>query len=150
MVVWQFFVNNVLTKPQYMIGLIVLIGYLLLRKPWYDVFGGTIKAIVGYMILSTGSGGMINTVKPILYGLGGRFGLNAIIIDPYNGQNAVQAGVDAGNEIVGGAPFGDVMLLMAIAFVANILLVRFNKITKLRPCSQQVTSRSSRHRRHSG
>ena len=131
-IVWGFFQNNILTKPQYMIGLIVLIGYLLLRKPWYDVVGGTIKAIVGYMILSTGSSGMINTVKPILYGLGGRFGLNAIIIDPYNGQNAVQAGVDAGDAIVGGAPFGDVMLLMAIAFVANILLVRFNKITKLR------------------
>ena len=81
-IVWGFFQNNILTKPQYMIGLIVLIGYLLLRKPWYDVVGGTIKAIVGYMILSTGSSGMINTVKPILYGLGGRFGLNAIIIDP--------------------------------------------------------------------
>ena len=91
MAIWTFFVNNILTKPQYMVGLIVLIGYLLLRKPWYDTVSGTIKAIVGYMILSTGSGGMINTLKPILYGLGGRFGLQAIIIDPYNGQNAVEA-----------------------------------------------------------
>lgn len=132
MVVWEFFVNNILTKPQYMIGMIVLIGYLLLRKPWYDTVSGTIKAIVGYMILSIGSSGMVNTLKPILYGLGGRFGINAVIIDPYNGQNAVQAGVDAGNEIVGGQPFSQVMILMAIAFVANLILVRFNKVTKLR------------------
>ncbi|MGN1381759.1 MAG: PTS ascorbate transporter subunit IIC [Eubacterium sp.] len=132
MVVWEFFVNNILTKPQYMIGLIVLIGYLLLRSPWYDVVSGTIKAIVGYMILSTGSAGMISTLKPILYGLGGRFGLNAIIIDPYNGQNAVQAAADAGDKVIGGQAFGQVMLLMAIAFVMNLVLVRLNKITKLR------------------
>lgn len=132
MVVWTFFVNNVLTKPQYMIGLIVLVGYLLLRRPWYDVVSGTIKAIVGYMILSTGSSGMISTLKPILYGLGGRFGLNAIIIDPYNGQNAVQAAADAGDATIGGQAFGQVMILMAIAFVMNLILVRLNKITKLR------------------
>ena len=132
MVVWTFFVNNILTKPQYMVGLIVLIGYLLLRKPWYDTVSGTIKAVVGYMILSIGSGGMINTLKPILYGLGGRFGLDAIIIDPYNGQNAVQAAADAGDKIVGGQAFGQVMLLMAIAFIANLVLVRLNRVTKLR------------------
>jgi PTS system ascorbate-specific IIC component len=132
MAVWTFFVNNILTKPQYMVGLIVLIGYLLLRKPWYDTVSGTIKAVVGYMILSTGSGGMINTLKPILYGLGGRFGLDAIIIDPYNGQNAVQAAADAGDAVVGGQAFGQVMLLMAIAFVANLILVRLNRVTKLR------------------
>lgn len=132
MVVWEFFVNNILTKPQYMIGLIVLIGYLLLRRPWYDVVSGTIKAIVGYMILSSGSTGMVNTLKPILYGMNGRFGLNAIVIDPYNGQNAVQAAADAGDPTIGGQAFGQVMILMAIAFVMNLVLVRLNKITKLR------------------
>jgi len=130
--VWSFFSTNIFQKPQYMIGLIVLIGYILLRKPWYDVVSGTIKAIVGYLILSAGSTGMINTLKPILYGLGGRFGINAIIIDPYNGQNAVSAGVDAGNEIVGNFNFGQAVLLMAIAFLMNLVLVRLNKITKLR------------------
>jgi len=129
---WTFFVNNVLTQPAYMIGLIVLIGYLLLREPWYETLGGTLKAIVGYLILSTGSGGLTNAVKPILYGLGERFGIQAAIIDPYNGQNAVQAGVEANDPIVGGQAFSQVMLLMAIAFVLNLLLVRLSKITKLR------------------
>lgn len=132
MAAWQFFVNNILTKPQYMIGLIVLIGYILLNKPWHDTVGGTIKAVVGYMILSTGSGGMISTFKPILYGLSDKFNLHAAVIDPYFGQNAVQAGVDAGDAIVGGSAFSQVMILMAIAFVANIILVRLTKLTKLR------------------
>lgn len=132
MVVWEFFATNIFQKPQFMIGLIVLIGYLLLRKPWYDVLSGTLKAITGYLILSAGSSGMVSTLRPILYGLNGRFGLNAIIIDPYNGQNAVQAGVEAGDPIVGNFDFGQAILLMAIAFVMNLVLVRLNRITKLR------------------
>ena len=41
---WSYFATNILQQPAWMIGLIVLLGYLLLRKPWYDVLGGTIKA----------------------------------------------------------------------------------------------------------
>ena len=46
---WSYFATNILQQPAWMIGLIVLLGYILLRKPWYDVLGGTIKAVVGYM-----------------------------------------------------------------------------------------------------
>ena len=53
---WSYFATNILQQPAWMIGLIVLLGYILLRKPWYDVLGGTIKAVVGYMILAAGSG----------------------------------------------------------------------------------------------
>jgi PTS system ascorbate-specific IIC component len=51
-----------------------------------------------------------------------------MVIDPYFGQNAVTAGV----EEVFGKGFGDAMLLLLIAFIVNILLVRFSKYTKLR------------------
>lgn len=51
-----------------------------------------------------------------------------MVIDPYFGQNAVTAGV----EEVFGKPFSQVMLLLLIAFIINILLVRFSKVTKLR------------------
>ena len=111
-----------------MIGLIVLIGYILLKKPWYDVLGGTLKAVIGYMILAVGSSGLVNNFRPVLVGLGERFNLDAMVIDPYFGQNAVTAGV----EEVFGKPFSQVMILLLLAFVINILLVRFRKITKLR------------------
>jgi PTS system ascorbate-specific IIC component len=45
--IWTFIVSNIITQPAYFIGLIVLLGYILLKKPWYDVLAGTIKAIVG-------------------------------------------------------------------------------------------------------
>ena len=124
---WSYFATNILQQPAWMIGLIVLIGYTLLKKPWYDVLGGTIKAVVGYMILAAGSGGLVSNFRPVLVGLKDRFNLDAMVIDPYFGQNAVTAGV----EEVFGKPFSQVMMLLLIAFI-NILLVRFNKVTKLR------------------
>ena len=125
---WSYFATNILQQPAWMIGLIVLLGYILLKKPWYDVLGGTIKAVVGYMILAAGSGGLVNNFRPVLVGLKERFNLDAMVIDPYFGQNAVTAGV----EEVFGKPFSQVMMLLLIAFIINILLVRFRKITKLR------------------
>ena len=111
-----------------MIGLIVLIGYILLKKPWYDVLGGTLKAVIGYMILAVGSSGLVNNFRPVLVGLGERFNLDAMVIDPYFGQNAVTAGV----EETFGKPFSQVMILLLLAFIINIVLVRFRKLTKLR------------------
>ena len=125
---WSYFASNILQQPAWMIGLIVLIGYILLKKPWYDVLGGTLKAVIGYMILAVGSSGLVNNFRPVLVGLGERFNLDAMVIDPYFGQNAVTAGV----EEVFGKPFSQVMILLLLAFVINILLVRFRKITKLR------------------
>lgn len=92
--VWSYFATNVLQQPAFMIGLIVMLGYILLGKPWYDILGGTVKAIVGYLILTVGSSGLTNNFRPVLVGLGERFNMDAMVIDPYFGQNAVTAGVD--------------------------------------------------------
>ncbi|MBQ3105415.1 MAG: PTS ascorbate transporter subunit IIC [Lachnospiraceae bacterium] len=128
MTVWSFFATNILQQPAWMIGLMVLLGYVLLKRPWYDVLAGTIKAVAGYMILAVGSGGLVNNFRPVLIGLRERFGMDAMVIDPYFGQNAVTAGV----EEVFGKSFSQVMILLLIAFSVNLLLVRFRKITKLR------------------
>jgi PTS system ascorbate-specific IIC component len=125
---WGYFAQNILTQPAYFIGLIVLIGYILLRKSWYDALAGFIKATVGYMILAVGSGGLVNNFRPILVGLNERFQLNAMVIDPYFGQNAVTAGL----EPAFGRTFAQVMMLLLIAFIFNILLVRFKTVTKMR------------------
>ena len=93
MSIWNFFATNILTQPAYFIGLMVFVGYMLLRKPLYDALAGFIKATVGYMILAVGSGGLTNNFRPILVGLKDRFNLDAMVIDPYFGQNAVTAGI---------------------------------------------------------
>jgi PTS system ascorbate-specific IIC component len=125
--IWTFFAQNILTVPAYFIGLMTLVGYILLRKPWYESLAGFIKATVGFLILQVGAGGLVSNFRPILVGLKDRFNLSAMVIDPYFGQNAVQAGLD---EL--GRSFSSVMVLLLVAFVLNILLVAFRKYTKIR------------------
>lgn len=128
MSIWNFFATNILTQPAYFIGLMVFVGYMLLRKPLYDALAGFIKATVGYMILAVGSGGLTNNFRPILVGLKDRFNLDAMVIDPYFGQNAVTAGL--GEQF--GRTFSQVMLLLLVAFIMNLILVRLKKWTKMR------------------
>ncbi len=126
--IWTFFATYVLQQAPYMVGFLTLLGYCLMGKKWYDTLAGTLKAIIGMLILNAGSGGLVGNFRPILAGLKERFNLTACVIDPYYGQNAVTAGV----EEVFGKGFSQVMTLLLIAFIVNILLVRFNRITKCR------------------
>ncbi len=126
--IWTFFATYILQKAPYMVGFLTLLGYCLMGKKWYDTLAGTLKAIIGMLILNAGSGGLTSNFRPILAGLKERFNLTACVIDPYYGQNAVTAGV----EEVFGKGFSQVMTLLLIAFIVNIILVRFNKITKCR------------------
>lgn len=126
--IWEFFATYVLQKAPYMVGFLTLLGYALQKKKWYDTLAGTLKAIIGMLILNAGSAGLTSVFRPILAGLRERFHLDACVIDPYYGQNAVTAGV----EEVFGKSFSQAMTLLLIAFIVNILLVRFNRITKMR------------------
>ena len=127
MPIWEFFQNNILTKPQFFIGFIVFAGYALLRKPIYECLAGFIKAVVGYMILNVASGGLVGNFRPVLAGLKDRFDLSAAVIDPYFGQTAAQMSVE---HI--GRSFSMMMMVLLIAFTMNILLVLFRKYTKIR------------------
>ena len=53
--VFTFVSNNILTKAEFFVGLIVLVGYILLGRKWYETLAGFLKAVVGYMILNVGS-----------------------------------------------------------------------------------------------
>ncbi len=125
--IWEFFVNNFLTQPAYFIGLMVLVGYMLMKKPLYEALAGFIKATVGFMVLQVGSGGLSGAFKPIIAALQDRFNLSAIVLDTYMGQLAAQNAIEAA-----GRSFSQVMILLLFAFVFNILLVKFQKYTKLR------------------
>lgn len=127
MAVWEFFQNNILTKPQFFVGFIVFGGYLLLKKPIYECLAGFIKAVVGYMILNVASAGLVGNFRPVLAGLKERFELSAAVIDPYFGQTAAQMSVE---NI--GRSFSMMMMVLLIAFTINILLVLFRRYTKIR------------------
>lgn len=125
--IWKFFQTNILTNPAFFVGFLVLIGYLLLGKKWYDALAGFIKAVVGYLILNVAAGGLVTNFRPILAGLKERFNLDAVVIDPYFGQTAAQKAVEEA-----GRSFSLMLMVLLVSFLVNLLLVIFRKWTKVR------------------
>ncbi|MCD3561779.1 PTS transporter subunit IIC, partial [Streptococcus equi] len=122
----NWFSQDILQNPAFFVGLLVLIGYLLLKKPLHEVFAGFVKATVGYLILNVGAGGLVNTFRPILVALGKKFELKAAVIDPYFGLAAANTKL----EEMGSISVATTALL--IGFGVNILLVALRKVTKVR------------------
>lgn len=119
------FVNKFLGRAPLLLGTVTLVGYLLLKQP-KKALPGFIKAYVGFRILQVGAGGLVGTFRPIIDSVRERFGVSALVIDPYFGQASATEGLD----VFGSLQF--VGYVMIIAFMFNILLVAFRKITKIR------------------
>lgn len=124
----NWFSQNILQKPAFFVGLLVLIGYALLKKPWNEVFSGFVKATVGYMILDVAAAGLVSTFRPILTALNYKFSIGAAVIDPYFGLTAANEKIaSAFPEFVGIATSA-----LLVGFFVNVLLVALRKITKVR------------------
>lgn len=122
------FSQNILQKPAFFVGLIVLVGYALLKKKPHEVFAGFIKATVGYMILDVGAGGLVNTFRPILAALNTKFHIGAAVIDPYFGLTAANTKIaEKFPEFASAAA-----MALLIGFFWNIFLVAMRKVTKIR------------------
>lgn len=125
--IWTALFNNVISRPQIFIGIIVIVGYILMKKKWYEVFAGFIKAVVGYKLLQLGASNLLATVNPIINGVKARFGIQAVVVDPNFGLTAAQAALESIGE---SASFA--MLTLLVAFLWNILLLVLRKFTKIR------------------
>ena len=49
------FIVNILSTPAILVGLLALVGLVLQRKSPEDVVKGTLKTIVGFLVLTAGS-----------------------------------------------------------------------------------------------
>lgn len=125
--IWKALFNNIISRPQIFIGVIVIVGYVMLKKKPYEVFAGFIKAVVGYKILQLGASNLLSNVNPIINGLKARFNISAAVADPNFGLTAAQAALESIGE---SAAFA--MMTLLIAFLWNILLLVFRKQTKVR------------------
>lgn len=125
--IWQIVFNNVISRPAIFIGLIVVAGYMLMKKRWYEVIGGFIKAAVGYMILQVGARNLLQTVDPLIKAVSQKWGVNAVVIDPNFGFSAATAALESIGHSLSMA-----MISLLVAFLWNIVLVLFRRQTKVR------------------
>ncbi|ATM77686.1 MULTISPECIES: PTS ascorbate transporter subunit IIC [Serratia] len=111
------FVVDILKVPAVLVGVIALIGLLAQKKSFSDVVKGTVKTILGFIVLGGGATVLVGSLNP----LGGMFehAFNIQGIIPNN-----EAIVSISLEKYGAST----ALIMAFGMVANIIVARFTRL----------------------
>lgn len=118
----NFILNHFLKQPTIMIGLLVMVGYILLKKSTTKVLNGTFGAMVGMQLIIFGGSQFAAVFKPITDAVSAKFGIQGYIMDSY----AMRATT---NEALG-EMLGMVGYVFMLAFAINLVIVYFGKYTK--------------------
>ncbi|NPV71504.1 MAG: PTS ascorbate transporter subunit IIC [Firmicutes bacterium] len=119
MAILKFIIDQLLTKPPILLGLVTLIGLALQGKSGKDTATGTIKTILGISLLTAGSGLLTGSLKPVMSMLYDRFALTGVQLEPYSGQAAALAALKDAAAFTGP--------MMVTGFVVNLIIARTTK-----------------------
>lgn len=111
------FIYSFFNQPAIIIGLLTFIGLTVLKSPIEKIITGTLKTIVGFVILSLGGGiisGALNNLSPAFQNA-----FNIVGIIPSN---------EATIGIVQDSLGSEIAFIMAFGFVINILIARFTRL----------------------
>ncbi|PHM46059.1 PTS ascorbate transporter subunit IIC [Xenorhabdus mauleonii] len=111
---FRFLINDVLSEPAILVGLIALLGLILQKKSITECITGTVKTILGFIILGAGAGLIINSLGEFSAIFQHAFGIKGIV--PNNEAIVSIAQKSFGKEMA---------LIMFFAMIINILIARF-------------------------
>lgn len=111
------FILDVLSEPSILVGVVALLGLIIQKKSFSDCLLGSIKTIMGFLVLSGGASLVIGSLdyfgKMFEYG----FGITGIVPN---------------NEAIVGLALNELgtttALIMAFGMILNILIARFTKL----------------------
>lgn len=111
------FIVDILKVPAMLVGLIALIGLIAQRKPFSSIVKGSIKTILGFIVLGGGAGVLVGSLNPLGSMFEHAFNIQGII--PNN-----EAIVSIALEKYGAST----ALIMAFGMVSNILVARLTPL----------------------
>jgi PTS system ascorbate-specific IIC component len=113
----NFIVYEILNEPAVLVGLMTFLGLALMRKPVSKVISGTLKSILGFVILGAGANVLISSLN----------NLGPMIQDAFN----IQGVIPTNEAIVALAQqtFGsETALIMGFGFIANLIIARLTPL----------------------
>ncbi|TDC53661.1 PTS ascorbate transporter subunit IIC [Actinomadura sp. KC345] len=113
----EFVVNEILSVPAYLVGIITAVGLMALRRSAGQVIGGGLKAALGFLLIGAGATLVVASLDP----------LGAMI----QGSTGAQGVVPTNEAIVGIAQerFGaQVAWIMILGFVLSLVLARLTPL----------------------
>lgn len=109
---------DILSEPAILVGILALVGLLALRSPLPDVVSGTLKTIIGFLVLAGGATIITGALDPLGEMISEGLGLQGVI--PTNEAVVGLALEDFGARTAG---------IMGLAFVVNLLLARLSNLS---------------------
>ncbi|MGE6375878.1 PTS ascorbate transporter subunit IIC [Peribacillus muralis] len=110
----ELIMNDILGTPSILVGLFALVGLLLQRKAAADVVSGTLKTVMGFIIIGAGAAVLIGALDIFSQMFDHAFNVQGVI--PNNEAIVAAAQSDFGTSTA---------LIMVFGMVVNVLLARF-------------------------
>lgn len=109
--------QQILSTPSILVGFIALIGLVAQKKPIEIVIKGTLKTILGFIVLGAGAGVLVGALNYFgaMFNFG--FGVNGVVP---NNEAIVSLALNTYAE--------STAYIMAFGMLANIILARFSKL----------------------
>lgn len=110
------FIREVLGNPTVILGLVALIGLLVQKAKGGDVLLGTVKAMLGYVIMSAGTGVVVSAIGPLTNLIRHGMGVEGVVplYWPSFGPTMAKFG-------------SEVALMFIVGFALNMLLAKVTK-----------------------
>ncbi|MGL5417286.1 MAG: PTS ascorbate transporter subunit IIC [Clostridium sp.] len=110
------FFNDFLSEPALLMGLMAFIGLVALRRPGHKIMTGTLKPILGYLMLGAGADFIVSNLNPLGEMIQEGFNITGII--PNN-----EAIVSLAQTILG----VETMSILVVGLIVNLIVARFTK-----------------------
>jgi PTS system ascorbate-specific IIC component len=108
---------DILSVPAVLVGLVAMVGLLAQKKPGTDVIKGTIKTIMGFLVLGSGAGIVVAALGHFGVMFQEGFGIRGVV--PNNEAIVALALKTYGTQTA---------LIMTFGMLANIIIARFTKL----------------------